>query len=643
VPDSIDLAVIAVPVELVLPAVEQCGRKGVRSLVVISSGFGEAGPDGAQRERLLREKVLAYGMRLIGPNCLGILNTDPAVRLNATFAATPPSPGNVSIGSQSGALGLALLDAARGASLGIAQFVSIGNRADISNNDLLEFWEDDASTQVILLYVESFGNPRNFSRIARRVSHKKPVIALKAGRSAAGAKAAASHTGALAATDIAVDALFRQAGVIRVDTMKEMLNVAALLAHQPLPRGPRVGILTNAGGPGILAADACEAWGLTVPTLSQETQDRLRALLPAQAAIGNPVDMIASATSEVYRCCLSVLLEDDGLDSLLVIYIPPLVTRPQDIAAAIREAVSSYQGMKPVLVCFLMAEPPAARLDSQPGRPLPFFPYPEDAVQALAHAYRYSQHQAQEEGTVPRFADVEKDNAQHLIATVQDEQQGAWLLPEQAVALLRAYRLPVVDTVVAASAQEAALAAEKLGAPVAMKVRSNTIVHKTDVGGVALGLGSPREVEQAYMAMEQRLREVGRGHEMQGVVLQPMVRGGQELIIGMSHDPSFGPLVMVGFGGVLAELVKDVAFSLHPLTDQDPDHMLHQLKSYPALAGWRGSLPRDIPALKELLLRFSTLIEDFPQIAEIEMNPLLLFEQGKGCLALDARVLLKGR
>jgi len=642
VPADVDLAVIVVPAARVPEVVDQCGQKGVWGVVIISAGFGEAGEEGRSRERMLRDKILAYGMRLIGPNCLGVMNLDPQVGLNATFAPSVPPAGRVSIGSQSGALGLALLDHAKSINLGLSHFVSIGNRVDISSNDLLEFWEDDENTDVILLYVESFGNPRHFVRTARRLSYRKPVVVVKAGRSVVGARAASSHTGALAAADVAVDAMFRQAGVIRVNTIEEMFNVAEVLAHQSVPKGPRVGILTNAGGPGVLAADACEGWGLTVPTLSAETQNRLREFLPREAALANPVDMIASAPPEAYRQALSTMLEDPDIDSTILIYIPPLVTRPEEVAAAIREVMSSYEGDKPVLACFMMSRGATVDLRIDSRRYVPSFTFPEDAVQALARAYQHAQYRSLPEGQVPRFPDIDADKARRaLFSSTPVTDEGTWLLPEVAMGHLKEYGIPAAETRAARSAEEAATQARELGFPVVMKVRSTTIVHKTDVGGIALGLETQREVRQVFRGMRESLEAAGRGNEMHGVVLQPMLRGGQEMIVGMSQDPVFGPLIMVGMGGVQVELTRDVAFSLHPLRDVDPDRMLGALKGLPLLQGWRGSPLSDVEALKNVLLRFSALIEDFPEIDQMEINPLLVFPRGQGCAAVDTRILLK--
>ncbi len=642
VPGDIDLAVIVVPAPMVLDVVEECGKRGIWGLVVISAGFGEAGSEGKRREKRLLEKVLSYGMRVIGPNCLGILNCHPDMSLNATFSPNMPPCGRISIGSQSGALGLALLDYAKSMSLGISSFVSIGNRMDISSNDLLEFWEDDENTDIIALYMESFGNPRKFSRIARRVSRKKPVVAVKGGKSEVGARAATSHTGALAAAEVAVEAMFRQAGVIRVDKIEEMFNITKFLSNQPLPLGPNAGILTNAGGPGVLAADACEDWGLKVPPLSSATLERLREFLPEEAALGNPVDMIASAPAESFRRAMEAMLADPAIDSLVVIYIPPLVTRPEDVAKAVREVMAAYQGQKPVIACFMtMGEQKMVNLEIAQGRYVPSYIFPEDAIESLARAYLYAQFLKTEEGRAPKFPDIRDEEAGRLVSGAAKRAgaggpYGVWLMPEEGSVLLSHYGIPAPRIEVAFTAEEAAKKAAELGFPVVLKLRSSTIIHKTDVDGVALDLHSEEEVIRHFNALKERL-----GGQMEGAVLQPMLYGGQEVILGMTLDPTFGPLVMVGLGGIQVELMKDVSFSLHPLTELDPERMLGGLKSLPLLKGWRGRPPRDMSALVEAILRFSVLIEDFPEIRQMEINPLLVFDEGKGVAAVDARILIQ--
>ncbi len=641
IPGDLDLAVIVLPAAKVLDAVDECGRRGISSIIVISAGFRESGPEGRERQRLLREKVLSYGMRCIGPNCLGIMNTDPTVNLNATFARTWPPRGNLSISSHSGALGLALLDYVKSNNLGIAHFASIGNRMDVSSNDVLEFWEDDDNTGVILLYLESFGNPRRFSRIARRVSRKKPIVAVKAGRSEVGGRAASSHTGALAAADVAVDALFKQAGVIRVTTIEEMFNVSKLLANQPLLQGRNIGILSNAGGPGVLAADAVINSGLAVPALSAETRAKLAAFLPKEAALANPVDIIASATGEQFEKALGIMLEDSSLDAVLVINIP--LREPEEIAAAVRKSMNAYQGEKPVIASFMMSDTAGIDLRYAESSVVPVYMFPEDGVQALALAWHYALFRQREEGRIPELPDINEDNARHYLSSHGAlPTEGGWLAPEVALGLLEMYGIPVANTKTAAEPDAAAGLARELGFPVAMKLRSTTLTHKTDVGGIELNLQNAEEVRTAFMKMRDRLAAAGQEKAMEGVIIQPMLKGGQEVIIGMSQDPLFGPLIMVGIGGVHVELIKDIAFSLHPLTDKDPDYMLAQLKGLPLLTGWRGSKPKDVNALKEVLLRFSALIDDFPETVEMEINPVMVFDEGRGCSAVDTRIFMRG-
>ncbi len=644
IPGNIDLGVIVVPAPQVAEAVEQCAKKGAHGAVIISAGFSETGGQGRQREEGLIDMAAAYGLRLVGPNCLGVMSNNPAVRMNATFSPVAAPHGNMSIGSQSGALGLALIDHAKSINLGIEDFVSIGNRADISNNDLLEFWEDDANTGVIVLYLESFGNPRKFARIARRVTRKKPIIAVKSGRSVAGARAAGSHTGALAAPDVAVDALFRQAGVIRVNSIQAMFNAAEVLTNQPLPKGPRVGILTNAGGPGVMAADACDGLGLKVMPLSSETQAKLREFLPASAAVLNPVDMIASAPPESFGKALAIMLDDPEIDSVIVIYIPPLVTKPEDVADAIKKTLLDKKSGKPVLTCFMMSEEMLSGLRKGPGLQLRPFLFPEDAAYALALSCDYARYREAEEGRAVKFPDTDAASVKKRITqagAIGGDKPPRWLMPEAALGVLNDYGIKSAQTKVAFSPDEAAVAAEELGFPVVVKLRSSTITHKTDVKGVVVGLMNQDEVRSAFSGIRAGLESQGLGAAMEGVLVQKMYQDGTEMIVGMNLDPVFGPVIMTGFGGVSVELIKDVTFSIHPLLDVDPEKMLKRLKGTPLLQGWRGKSVCDVAALKDAFLRLSALVEDFPEIEQLEINPLLVLPQGHGCVAVDARIMVK--
>jgi acetyl coenzyme A synthetase (ADP forming)-like protein len=642
VPDDVDMAVVAVPAEHVLEVAGQCARKGVRALVVISAGFKEIGGEGTEREEALLARVRSYGTRLVGPNCMGVLNTDPEISLNATFSPVFPPRGNVGLLSQSGALGLALLDYAQKLNLGLSTFVSVGNKADVSANDLIQYWEQDESTDVILLYLESFGNPRKFGRIARRVSQTKPIVAVKSGRTSAGSRAAASHTGALAGLDVASEALFEQAGVIRTDTLQQLFDAAILLAHQPVPKGRRVAILTNAGGPGILAADACESLGLELPPLSSQTQAALREFLPPAAAVSNPVDLLASGTAEDYGRALRLLLQDDSIDSLIVIYIPPLVTKPETVARSICEAASEFWGRKPILTSFMSAAGAPPELSPEDKGFIPSYAFPEDAALALAKACGYAEWRAKPKGKVPKLPHIDLKAGRRIVESVLAKSEDTtWLETSTAAELLQAYGIRSARVVTAKTAREAAVAAREIGFPVAVKVASSTILHKTDLGAVALDLRSEEEVRQAFDTIRERLRAAGRLSEMEGVAVQQMIEGGTEAIVGLTQDPSFGPLIMFGLGGIYVELLKDVAFRIHPLTDVDAREMVQSVKSYPLLRGWRGAEPADLDALEDVLLRVSAMVDDIPEIAEMDLNPVKVLANGRGCVVVDMRVLLR--
>lgn len=623
IPGVVDLAVIVVPAARVLAAVDDCIAKGVKALVVISAGFGEVGAAGRALEQALLDKVREAGVRMVGPNCMGLLNTDPAINLNATFSPVYPPPGRVAMSTQSGALGLAILDYARRLDLGISTFVSVGNKADVSSNDLIQYWAEDPRTQVILLYLESFGNPRKFSQIARRVAREKPIVAVKSGRSASGARAASSHTGALASSDAVVDALFAQAGVIRTNTLEELFDVAVLLAHQPVPAGRRVAILTNAGGPGILAADACEAQGLQLPSLSDATIAELRSFLPAAASVGNPVDMIASATAESYGRALTALLRDERVDSVLVIFIPPLVTHPEDVARAVRAAAGTAPH-KPVLGIFMSAQGAAPML-----APIPCFEFPESAAVALARAAAYGEWKATPVDSPPDIA-IDEAAARGILDAAL-ARGGGWLTPQEAQALVAAAGVSVPTSVPVTTEQDAVAAAARIGGTVVLKAIGPTILHKTEVGGVRVGLMGEAAVRAAWQEMKTRL-----GDAMTGGFIQAMAGSGVEMLVGVTDDPIFGPVVACASGGILAELLHDADFRLHPLTTRDADEMIASLRGAALLKGHRGAPPADTAALRDALLRISTLVTVCPEIQELDINPLRVMSRGAN--ALDVRV-----
>ncbi|MCB2224491.1 MAG: GNAT family N-acetyltransferase [Actinobacteria bacterium] len=634
IPDPIDVAVVVVPSKYAIQVVEECAQKGVKGLVVISAGFSETGESGTALEDDLRDAVQVAGMRMIGPNCMGMLNTDPAVNLDLTFAPTFPPRGNVAMSSQSGALGIAILDYADQLEIGISSFVSVGNKADVSSNDLLLYWEGDPSTDVILLYVESFGQPRRFARIARRIGKTKPIVAVKSGRTSAGARAASSHTGALASVEVAVSALFRQAGVIRVDTLEQMFEAASLLANQPLPKGRRVAVLTNAGGPGILAVDALESEGLHVPEFSEALQTRLQEHLSADASVRNPVDMIASAGPDQYRACLEAMLESDEVDSVIVIFIPTSPGALEPIHRVVHETAAATTSDKTLITVFMEAdagEIPAAK----PGEPkLPTYTFPEPAARALARAARYHEWRQRPEGEYVTFDDLDVEKAQAVIwdALPRLGAEGGWLEPDEAEQVLAAFGINQAASRVAATREEAVEAAREIGGPVVLKVIAPSALHKSDVGGIVLDVEGDDAVGKAFDQVTSVVDDA------EGALVQEFVGEGHEVIVGMSEDPSFGPLIAFGLGGVFVELIGDVAFRIHPLTDLDAEEMIGEVKSARLLDGYRGGPAGDVAALRETLLRLSALVEELPEVAEFDLNPVKVLEPGNGLRVVDLRM-----
>jgi acetyl coenzyme A synthetase (ADP forming)-like protein len=634
-PGPVDLAFIVVPVPAVLPVARECSKKGVHALVVISAGFAEASEAGSRLQQELVEVCRESGMRLIGPNCMGIVNTDPRISLNGQFSPYKPIPGKIGFLSQSGALGIAIIDYASRLGLGMSTFVSVGNKADISGNDLIQYWESDDNTNLILLYLESFGNPRKFARIARRVSRKKPIIAVKGGRSVAGFRATQSHTGALVATsDVTVDALFRQAGVIRTDVLAEMFDVASVLTTQPIPRGDRVAIITNAGGAGILAADACEDLGLQVPELSSDTQVALKDFLSSAAGVRNPVDMVASASSADFARTIRVVAGDPNMDALIVIFIPPMALRPEQVAGEILKAARELGGRIPILSTF-MASHGSPEILSDGENCIPSYPFPEAAARALARAVQYGEWLATPKGSVPDFPNIRREAAAAIVARAL-RGGGGWLTPEEVEKLLDCYGISLVRTLHAGTPQEAGLVAQELGGQVVLKAVAPGLVHKTEAGAVRLDLAGKDETEEAAEGMLEKLGLAGL--EGTSFIVQPMVGVGVEMLVGVTHDPVFGPIVVCGAGGVLVELLKDVAVRITPLTDQDASEMIRSLKTFPLLNGYRGGPRYDVQALEQLILRVGALVEDIHEIGELDLNPVIVLPEGQGVSLVDARL-----
>lgn len=632
----VDLAVIAVPAAAVEAVVTDCARADVHGVVVISSGFAEVSEAGRAVQKRLAQFVRESGMRMVGPNCMGVLNTDPAVVLNATFAPTWPPAGNIGMSSQSGALGLAILDYVRELNIGISTFISVGNKADVSSNDLLCYWAEDPRTEVIVLYLESFGNPRKFARIAPELARRKPIVAVKSGRSAAGTRAASSHSAALASLDVAVDALFEQAGVIRTNTLEELFDVAALLATQPVPAGPRVGVVTNAGGPGILLADACEAHGLKLPELAAPTLATLRSFLPAHAGFANPIDMTASATADHYRRAITAIGADPNVDSLIVIYIPPLVTQPEEVAAAIAAAAGTVPADKPVLSVFISSKGAPALLSAGPRGRLPSYSFPENAALALAAVERYGRWRRRPAGTPFALDRLARDTIRAVVDRVLATATGPlWLVPKDLGTILRAAGIDFAafeQTVPA----EAVATAERLGYPLVAKVISPAVLHKSDVGGVIIGLDSADAVATAVDTLVERMRNIGA--PLDGVLLQREIRGGIEALVGVTTDPTFGPLVVCGLGGVLVELLRDVAFRLSPVTDVDAAEMIGKLRASRLLDGYRNFPPGDRDALISVITRISAIVEVVPELRELDLNPVKVLSPGEGAIVVDGRL-----
>ncbi|HKZ59246.1 MAG TPA: acetate--CoA ligase family protein [Candidatus Thermoplasmatota archaeon] len=639
IPGPVDLAVICVPAALVEAALEECGRKAVRAAIVITAGFREVGEEGRLREKAVERVLAKFGMRAVGPNCMGCITTAPDVSMNATFALGMPRRGNVAMMSQSGALSAAIMEYARGQNIGFSKFVSMGNILNVDTVDLLEYFGRDKATSVILMYLETFGDAARFASVCRPLSKRKPIMAVKGGRTAAGARAARSHTGALAGSDAAVQSLFDQCGVIRANTLEELFDFTQALSGAPLPNGRQVAIVTDAGGPAIMATDALPACGLALSRLSLRTKERLKRAMPPEASVENPVDMIASADSNRYRRVLKIVLSDEGVDGAIVICVPPVIIDVEATAEAISE-VASASG-KPVLGVFMGADYASKGRSILESHGVPSFLFPESAVRAFAAMAEYARIRARPVGRVRRFR-VDRACARRVLELAHREGREA-LKDRETIALLAAYGIPMPRTTFAANAEDAILRAREIGYPVALKVSSPKVSHKTEVGGVVLDLRSDAEVFHAYHKLLEKARKHGFADFLEGVIVQQMVLGGQEVIIGATRDVQFGPMVAFGLGGVFAEYFKDVNFRIAPLTDVDARELVRSIRAFPVLEGARGAPPSDVRFLEETALRVSQLVADFPDILSLDLNPFRAFESGKRGLAVDARVFLTPR
>ena len=634
IPGEVDLAIIVVNAKFVLSTIDQCHEKGIKGLCIITAGFKETGKEGAEAEKQLLAKVREYGMRCVGPNCLGVVNTDPEIRMDGCFAESLPERGHIGFVSQSGALGGGILNILKDLNLGFAQFISIGNQADVNAETALEYWEDDKDVEQILLYMESIQNPSNFRQLASRISRKKPILALKAGRSAAGASAASSHTGSLAGADKAANALLAQSGVIREYSLKNLFATAKVFANCPIPKGDRVAIITNSGGPGIMATDAVCEYGMQMAKITDETKEKLRSFLPSAASVKNPIDMIASAPIEHYKETLKTVIADPNVDMIITIYLPFLGLKDIDVAKALME-IKAEHPEKPVIGVFMTKSDFFTKLSDMEVN-MPFFMYAEEAADGLNRLNQQRLWMERPEGKIPVF-DVDYEKAKRIIKQSLAEGR-AQLTTRESIDVLDAYGIRVCKSGFATTEDEAVEIGNSIGYPVVMKMTSKTTSHKTDVGGVRVNIQSAEQLRAEYQDLIAKLTEKGLVDGLEGVIIQEMVKGNREMVCGIATDPQYGPMMMFGLGGVFIEVMKDVTFRIAPLTDVDAKEMIKSVKAYKLLEGARGTKPAQMEQIEETLLRLSQLVHDFSFIDELDINPLLISEKTGEGIAVDGRI-----
>ena len=632
-PENVDLAIIVVNSKFVLETIDQCNTKGIKGLCIITAGFKETGAEGAEVEKQLLTKVREYGMRCVGPNCLGVVNTDPAIRMDGCFAETLPERGHIGFVSQSGALGGGILNILKDLNLGFAQFISIGNQADVNAETALEYWENEDDVEQILLYMESIQNPANFRELATRISKKKPILALKAGRSAAGASAASSHTGSLAGADKAANALLAQSGVIREYSLQSLFSSAKVFATSPIPKGDRVAIITNSGGPGIMATDAVCENGMQMAPITEETKDKLRSFLPAAASVKNPIDMIASAPIEHYKETLKTVIADENVDMIITIYLPFLGLKDIDVAKALME-IKAEHPEKPVIGVFMTKSDFFEKISNMEVN-MPFFMYAEEAVDGLIRLNQQRLWMERPVGQIKAF-DVDKARATEIIKGSIAEGRDQ-LTTRESIDVLDAYGIRVCKSGFATNEEEAVNVGNAIGYPIVMKMTSKTTSHKTDVGGVRVNIQSEEQLRAEYQDLIAKLDAKGLLDGLEGVIIQEMVKGNREMVCGIATDPQFGPMMMFGLGGVFIEVMKDVTFKMAPLTDIDAKEMIRSVKAYHLLEGARGTTPANMEQIEETLLRLSQLVKDFSFIDELDINPLLVSDKGEG-IAVDGRI-----
>ncbi len=640
IPDEVDLAVVIVPAPIVSDILEEAGEKGVKGAIVISAGFKEVGGQGVELEEELKEVVGRHGIRLVGPNCLGVINNNAHVRLNASFATKMPKPGNIAFISQSGALCTAVLDYAEGRNIGFSQFISFGNKADVDEIDLLRYLQTDPDTDVILMYLEDISDGREFLETAREIiwESRKPILVIKSGRSVEGARAAASHTGSLAGSDTAYEAIFRQSGILRVEEINELFNYALAFAQQPVPQDKRIAIVTNAGGPGIVATDAAIRHGLEIAPLTDETRAKLQESLPPTASIQNPVDVIGDATHERYESAIRHILLDPNVDGAIVILSPQAMTDILETAEIVPRVAQDVD--KPVLCSFMGIVDVSDGIRYLEEHGFPNYAFPEEAVRAMASMVQFGDLLSLQKRWVRRMA-ADRETAAEIIRKKLADRDEYFMPEREANEIVQCYGFPVLRTALVETPDELAAALEAVGPPVAMKISSPDIVHKFDAGGVKLNVETVEEARRAFQEIVASVQRFDPEAEIEGVLVERMARSGVEVILGAARDPKFGPICMFGLGGTFVEAMKDVTFRLAPMWEISADQMIQSIKAYQVLKGIRGVPPSDIDAIKDCLLRLSQMVSDHPEIAELDINPLIVYPEGKGCVVADSRILLK--
>lgn len=636
VPEVPEMAVIMVKKELAIEVVESCGKKGIKNIVMITAGFREIGGEGITRENQLVSVLKKYGMRMIGPNCMGIINTDPEVRLNASFSPTEPFTGNVAFVSQSGALGVAVLEMSKIIHLGFSLFISEGNKADLLDSDFLEYLATHEKTEVITLYLESIEDTARLRKILTQLSRQKPIIALKAGSSASGARAASSHTGALASSERATEAFFQQCGILRVHTIENMFNLALGFSNQPCPKGDRIAVLTNAGGPAILATDAIEHFGLKMAELSERTKTELRKFLPEEAAVNNPVDMIASANETTYKNALFHLLKDENVDAIMIIIVrPPVNTTPALIAEGLKEILAN-KTHKPVFVVLMAKKDETSGLDIFSELHLPIYSYPEAAAYSMAGMLKFHQHRKLPVSKPKKIA-VERGGLRHIFESAAFEKR-EYLRTAEILSLLQPYDFPLAASTITQSAAEAVEFFQRRNQPVVLKIEADDIIHKSDSGGVKINLKTTEDIQRSFISLLEKAHQTVRPEKISGILVQEMVSGQYELAFGMKRDPNYGPMIMLGMGGIFIEIFNDVSFRIAPLTEHDAQEMIKEIKGYRLLQGFRGQPAIDTRIIIDNLLRLSQLALDWPQISELDFNPFIVDPDPNKCKIVDVRI-----